>query len=132
MIIVEKNPGSKIAYSVSGSKVTFDDELMLNLTKYERDDAVHIDVCYDAFGSLVMGVTTGSTYVAEIDLPPRSYIEVEIPFTDSAAPSADDEVDDIDANDVESSSIGMQQSSTVREAQPLNMKTVTLTLWSID
>ena len=47
MIIVEKNEGPKISYVEKGTKITFDDELMLNLAKYERDEDNHIDVCRD-------------------------------------------------------------------------------------
>ena len=31
MIVKEKNEGAKIPYTVKGSKITFDDEIMLNL-----------------------------------------------------------------------------------------------------
>ena len=44
MIIVEKNPGQKIDYEVNKTKITFDDDLTLNLAKREEDYAVHIDV----------------------------------------------------------------------------------------
>ena len=38
MIIKEVNEGKKIAYEVDGNRIYFgDDELMLNLSKYERD-----------------------------------------------------------------------------------------------
>ena len=47
MIIVEKNPGQKIDYEVNKTKLTFDDDLTLNLAKREEDYAVHIDVCFD-------------------------------------------------------------------------------------
>lgn len=75
MIIVEKNEGTKIPYEINGNKITFNDELSLNLEKYERDDAAHIDICRDKFGNLVTGVIPGvaEAYVAEIDIPAREY-----------------------------------------------------------
>lgn len=77
MIIIEKNPGTKIAYEVNGTKITFDDQLMLKLTKYEKDWPVHKDICMDADGDLTLGVGDGLWYVAEIDIPARQYEEPE-------------------------------------------------------
>ena len=37
MIIVEKNPGQKIDYEVNKTKITFDDDLTLNLAKREEE-----------------------------------------------------------------------------------------------
>jgi len=44
MIIVEKNEGVKINYSVDGTKLTLNDEMTLDLSKYERDFPVHNEV----------------------------------------------------------------------------------------
>ena len=71
MIIVEKNPGQKIDYEVNKTKITFDDDLTLNLAKREEDYAVHIDVCFDEDGALCIGAAAGRSYVAQIDIPPR-------------------------------------------------------------
>ena len=70
MIIVEKNPGQKIDYEVNKTKITFDDDLTLNLAKREEDYAVHIDVCFDEDGALCIGAAAGRSYVAQIDAPP--------------------------------------------------------------
>lgn len=75
MIIVEKDVGTKIPYEVSGTKITFDDDLTINLAKREQDYDVHIDICYDADGDLVIGAAAGRVYVAEIDIPARVYDE---------------------------------------------------------
>lgn len=75
MIIVEKNPGQKIDYEVNKTKITFDDDLTLNLAKREEDYAVHIDVCFDEDGALCIGAAAGRSYVAQIDIPPRQYKE---------------------------------------------------------
>lgn len=106
MIVVEKNEGPKIPYAVKTSKITFDDEIMLNLDKYERDCDVHIDICFDMYGSLVIGAVTGSAYVAEIDIPARRYTD----------PVYDDEGEEV----------------TPPQPIPLDMNKVTLTLWAID
>lgn len=102
MIIIEKNEGAKIPYSVNNTKVTFNDDLTLNLTSREQDWPVHIDICYDEDRALVIGAAAGRAYVAEIDIPARQYTEEEID--------------------------GEMQRTPV----PLDMDTVTLTLWSIE
>lgn len=75
MIIIEKNEGPKIEYEEIGKKICFDDDLTINLAKREEDDPVHIDVCYDTNGDLVIGAAAGRAYVAQIDIPARSYTE---------------------------------------------------------
>lgn len=101
MIIIEKNAGEKIPYEVNGKKITFDDDLTINLAKRESDSEVHIDVCFDRDGELVIGTAAGRAYVAEIDIPARKYTEPE------------DETEQ-------------------PESIPLDMDTVTLSLWSIE
>ena len=79
MNITYKTPEAEnnhIAYETSGDKITLgDDELTLNLSRYEQDDPKHIDICFDATGCLVVGTATGRKYVAEIDIPARRYTE---------------------------------------------------------
>ena len=77
MIIANKNEGEKIPYEQNGNKVCFDDDLTINLAKREEDEAVHIDICYDGDGALVVGAAAGRRYVAEIDMPAREYTETE-------------------------------------------------------
>ena len=110
MNIIHKNDGAKIPYTIRGSKITFDDEGMYNLTKYERDEASHIDLCRDKFGNLVSGVIPGTAerYVAQIDIPARRYDYVP---------------DGVDAD-------GNPKQKQV--AVPLDMERVTLTLWSVE
>lgn len=110
MNIIHKNDGAKIPYTIRGSKITFDDEVMYNLTKYERDEASHIDLCRDKFGNLVSGVIPGTAerYVAQIDIPARRYDYVP---------------DGVDAD-------GNPKQKQV--AEPLDMERVTLTLWSVE
>ena len=75
MIIIEKNVGPKIPYEVVGTKIIFDDDLMLNLKKREYDEPVHIDICYNTAHQLITGTQDARSYVAEIDIPAREYIE---------------------------------------------------------
>lgn len=93
MIIVEKNPGQKIDYEVNKTKLTFDDDLTLNLAKREEDYAVHIDVCFDEDGALCIGAAAGRSYVAQIDIPPRQYKEVPATAAETTTGEAADDAD---------------------------------------
>lgn len=104
MIVVEKNQGAKIPYQVEGTRITFADDLSINLAKREEDWPVHIDICAGATGELVIGAAAGRTYVAEIDIPARMYV------------------------DAEGDGIAQPQS----EAVPLDMDQVALTLWAVE
>lgn len=110
IIVVEKNEGEKIPYSISTSKITFDDELTINLEKYERDYDNHIDICRDKYGNLVMGVIPGvaERYVAQIDVPARTYEE---PYR----LSGDDEEETASLTPI-----------------PFDIKKCTLTLWALN
>lgn len=108
MNIVNKNEGPKIEYSVSGNVISFRDEIMLNLSKYERDDANHIDICSDSTGCLVCGTAAGLRYVAEIDIPARTYIETPVENPEEGEPI------------------------TKIEAVPFNIDNCTLTLWALE
>ena len=122
MIVIEKNPGQKIDYEVNKTKLTLDDDLTINLAKREEDYAVHIDVCYDEDGALCIGAAAGRSYVAQIDIPPRQYKEV---LAAASADGADEAAENADG----ATTPGGQ---TTKEALPLDMDTVTLTLWSIE
>ena len=108
MIIEYKTPAAEanhITYEVSGKKVIFDDDLSINLSKREKDDPVHIDVCYDEDGELCIGAAAGWAYVAEIDIPARQYEYPEVEEGEEPLPPV---------------------------PVPLDMDTVTLTLWAIE
>lgn len=121
MLVKEINEGAKIDYTVRTTKITINDEIMLNVERYERDDANHIDVCRDAYRNLVTGVIPGlaEAYVLQIDIPPREYIEVaaEIPENQPE----DDE-----------NGGGMREQGPTREAVPFSMDKCTLSLWAIE
>lgn len=106
MKIIEKNMGPKVEYEVAGTRVTFQDELMLNLEKMERDFEVHIDICEDKFGMLTTGL--GEKYVAQIDITERQYEFIENGVDEKGEPKLE------------------------RVALPFSMENVTLTLWSME
>lgn len=116
MIIIEKNEGPKIPYDVRGTKITFDDDLTINLAKRERDDPVHIDVCADRDGELVIGAAAGRRYVAEIDIPARRYEEQSEPPVPNEGGEGEDPEGEGDSP----------------VPIPLDMDTVTLSLWAVE
>ena len=118
MTVIEKNVGTKIPYEVSKNKICFDDDLTINLAKREEDRDVHIDVCYDTDGELVLGAAAGRSYVAEIDIPARQYTQPE-PVEPEATEGEDTE------------GTARMSSSTPAEPIPFSMNNVTLTLWAI-
>ena len=76
MIIREVNVGPKVAYNVEGNRIFFgDDELMLNLSKYERDEEVTIDICTDDDNIIIAGLS--KYFVANIIIPARAYKDTE-------------------------------------------------------
>lgn len=110
IIVIEKNEGEKIPYSISGNKITFgEDELTLNLAAYERDDENHIDICRDKYGNLITGVIPGlaENYTAQIDIPPREYDYAADGFDENGNPKE------------------------VPIPLPFDMKKCTLTLWAL-
>ena len=111
MIIVEKNEGAKIPYEVTGAKVCFDDDLTINLAKRQEDWPVHIDVCSDKDGALVIGAESGRYYVAQIDIPAIEYEEAE--------PAAEGNTEE-------------HGEAAAPVAKPLDMDKVTLTLWALE
>ena len=112
MKIVEKNVGEKIDYSVRGTKLNINDELILDLARYERDFDVHIDISEDWAEMLTMGLS--DRYVAQIDIPARQYNEIET--------HSEEEPEEGTA----------EGENIILEAVPFSMANVTLTLWAIE
>lgn len=112
MKVINVNEGPKIEYSTSKNKITFADELMLNLEKCERDYPVSIDICIDKFGMVTTGL--GMKYAAQIEIPERQYTEETI------------ENPDYDPEDPQS-----QPTTIKREPVPFSMANVTLKLYAI-
>lgn len=99
MIVIRKKENSTyIPYTINGNIININNELMLNLLKYERDDPNHIDICQDKFGCLVCGTAAGFKYVAEIDIPERQYIEIEEEPDAEGHPSMIEQPVDFDIN----------------------------------
>lgn len=103
-IIIEKNEGPKINIDIIGTKVVLEEEMTLDLKKYERDFDVNIDICTNEYGFMMFGVN--ERYAAQIAIPARSYDTV------------------IDGEDEE---------GNPKETQvpiPFDMSKVTITLWA--
>lgn len=120
MQIIEKNEGQKLAYSVRGTKLELGDgDIVLNLAKFERDTAVHIDIVsdeYDCLATSIGGSTEGKRYAAEVDIPEREYVEIQNPDAVPAAETGE----------------GMSSApSTISEPVPFDMTRCTLTLWAM-
>lgn len=70
--VIDIDEGPKIAWNQEGTRITFgDDDLMLNVSKYQRNYDNHIDISADQYGTLSMGV--GLYYVAQLDIPAFRY-----------------------------------------------------------
>lgn len=113
--VIEKNEGTKLAYEVVGSKLFLgDDEIMLNLAKYEKDDPVHIDVVRNWDGALAtsIGQSDDLSYAAQIDIPARAYTE---------------QMEKVPAMDGEG-----EADQVVRVPVEFDISRCILTLWAID
>lgn len=105
--VIEKNVGDKIQWEQDGYRLSFDDDaLSVKVSRYQDDDARVLDICRDRSGDLMIGVQPGGRYVAQIEIPAASYIDVH----------AED---------------GDEQTMT-REQIPLDMADVKLILWSVE
>ena len=114
--VVEKNPGPKIEWRQNGTRLVFgDDDLTVRCDTRQRDWPVHEDICMDDNGNLKIGL--GKYYIAQIDIPAKTYTDPE--------PTPDPEPDENGETEPASESGGE------REALPLDMADVVLTLWNI-
>lgn len=122
--VIEKNKGRKIDWKQNAAKLTFgDDELTVNVAKYQKDWPVQLDICGDQNRNLVLGAGEGRYYVAQVDIPATKYTEPQ--------PIEPDEAE-IEAQTENGEGGGMQQRFTPAEVIPMEMSDVTLTLWAID
>lgn len=129
--VIEKNKGQKIAWKQSGTKLTFgDDELTVNVAKYQRDWATQIDICGDKNGNLVIGVGEGRYYVAQVDVPATQYTQPE-PIETVEKPI---ELSEVQENETGETMEETYTSITAAPAEPipLEMSDVVLTLWATD
>lgn len=126
MNVIEKTAGKKIAYNVRGSKITFADELMLNLENRERDTEMQIDICEDVYGCLCIGVSASTRrYVAQIVIPARKYVELEAQGEEAGIMAAE-------SGGEESENGGTMESGRTQEAVPFSMNNCTLILWGME
>ena len=80
VLTIPEGATNVIPYEVTGNNLDLNDgEIIVNLKKKERDDAVHLDFCWDYLGGLVMGTIGAMRYAAQVDIPPRAYTEEEAP-----------------------------------------------------
>ena len=111
--VIEKNEGTKLDYEVVGSKLFLgDDEIMMNLAKYEKDEPVHIDVVRTWDGALATSIGKNNdelSYAAQIDIPARAYTE---------------KVEKVPA-------VG-EMEQTTKEPVKFDISRCLLTLWAID
>jgi hypothetical protein len=129
MIIIEKNKGQKVEYEQNGYVVSFaSGELSLNCAIYQRDWTVHLDVCANDYGQLVIGTASGENYVAEIDIPARQYIYPDVPSLAEVVVGGDD---DENAEGIEDGGGGGITEQPAPIPIALDMDTVTLSLWAI-
>lgn len=113
MIIIEKNEGVKIHFEQLGTKIIFDDDLMLNLAKRQLDEPVHIDICYNKSRALTIGTDDAWAYVAELDIPAKEY-----------------EITQTEDKETTEEHTGMM-SEIERIPLPLDMDKVVMTLWAL-
>ena len=125
MIVIEKNEGEKIPYTQNGTVISFaDGRLSLDCALYQKDWGVHLDVCENSDGNLVMGTESGQKYVAQLDIPAREYLYPEPPETSPIVPA--------DLDDEETAAVEPEHTETEPPiALPLDMEKVTLSLWAI-
>ena len=99
-----------------GSKLFLgDDEIMMNLAKYEKDEPVHIDVVRTWDGALATSIGKNNdelSYAAQIDIPARAYTE---------------KVEKVPAVDGEG-----EMEQTTKEPVKFDISRCLLTLWAID
>ncbi len=126
MKVINANEGPKIPYDVHGNKITFDDEIMLNLEKKEADADVHIDISTDDFGGLITGI--GRDYVAQIDIPARAY--EEIPIEAEEMPESGESPAEGDSGE-SGGGMGTSGGGIERIPIPFSMDNVTLTLFAL-
>lgn len=82
MIINEKNEGAKIPYRVDGTKLYLgaDEDIMINLKNYERDQDVTLNFCMDYNSILITDLSV--YYVAQATIPARTVVDgVAVPFS---------------------------------------------------
>lgn len=108
MQVVKVNSGEYIDYEVEGTRIFFgDDELMINLKKYQGDEERTIDITKTRRNTLAVGADSGFAYAAQVIIPKKEY---------DYETKTDEETN---------------ESTTTRTAKDLNMDDVVLKLYAI-
>lgn len=109
MKVENVNAGQYIEYEVEGTRIYFgDDELMINLKRYQGDEERTIDITKTRRNTLAIGADSGFRYVAQVVIPPKEY-----EYSTVAKDGSENEVE------------------TIRTAKDINMDNVTLKLFAI-
>lgn len=118
--VIPEGAKNVIPYDVIKNNLDLNDsEMIINLSRRERDYDVQLDICLDYMGGLVMGAEGGDRYVAQVVIPERSYTEVEVD-NPNYNPDAEKE--------------GTESSPTITERVPVpfSMDRCELTLWEME
>lgn len=123
MKIIEMNPGAKIGYELTGTKLSFaDGALTLDLARRQRDSVTTVDIMVDSEGNLTTG--RGLYYAAQVEIPPTEYDEKIIPAPESAEQE--------DGEDSAHGGMGGNRERVERTPRPLDTDGVTLKLFAVD
>lgn len=133
MIVIEKNEGEKIPYTQNGTVVSFaGGRLSLDCALYQKDWGVHLDVCENADGNLVMGTESGQKYIAQLDIPAREYLYPEPAEAAPVIPADPADLAGLDGEETETVAAEPEHTETEPPVPlPLDMEKVTLSLWAI-
>ncbi len=136
MIVIEKNEGEKIPYTQNGTVISFaDGRLSLDCALYQKDWGVHLDVCENTDGNLVMGTESGQKYIAQLDIPAREYLYPEPAEAAPVIPADPADPADpagLDGEETETAAVESEHTETEPPVPlPLDMEKVTLSLWAI-
>lgn len=131
MNIIEVTVGKKIDYKVSGTKITFNDELTVDCEKLERDQEVVRDICIAKDGSLTIG-QLGEKYAAQIEIPPRVYIEKKAPNPDYIPTETEADIEEIKEEAKGINDVQKQEYFIENIPVAFSMKNVTLKLYMVE
>lgn len=119
VVYLPQNGTNFINYEIVKNNIDFNNgELIFNISKKERDYDVVVDICKDYTGSLVMGATEGQSYVAQLFIPAREYIEKEVENIDLSVGFLDEGT--------------ASMTNLSQEPVPFNINKCELRLWELE
>lgn len=111
-----KEGAAVIPYKVTKTKISFnDDELAIDVARFQKDDEVTKDIMIDSEGYLTTG--HGSYYAAQVIIPAREYDEEEVEDDSETATPAEGEE---------------KATKIIKTPKALDMAKVTLKLFPVD